>query len=127
MSQKSQHSGDDISPRDIRVGSFRRVRSGTRPGSKAGSHAQQQSVDGAAVGKRNSSDPSFKVGGSLDVPRRQSSLSVFRSTSLGYEDDDGNVYYSTARPEWGFDQIAMESDSESDLEFFDAKGNVTVY
>ena len=120
-SQKSQASGN-ASPRDIRVGSFRRVRSGTRPSSKTSSHTHQQSTDSAGVGKSISFEPGFSTG-TLDIPRRHSSLSVFRSTSLGYEDDEGNVYYSSARPEWGFDQIAMESDSESDLEFFDAKGN----
>ena len=46
-------------------------------------------------------------------------LSQFNDSS-----DDDSMY--STRPEWGFDQIAMHSDSGSDPEFFDAKGRCSV-
>lgn len=125
-SHKSQVSVDyNTPPEEIRVGSFRRVRSGTRPvvGSKVNSLSRQ----GSGGGAKRVSEPNLRVGGSLDLQRRKSNLSVHRSVSAGYEtDDEGNMYYSTSRPEWGFDQIAMHSDDDSDLEFFDAKGAVVL-
>ena len=123
-SLRSQSSGDNGYNTPIggerRVGSIRRVRSNTRPNSKIGAHSRQ----GSDISTRKASDGILRVGsGSLDAQRRKGSMTMFRTTSMGYEsDDEGNVYYSTARPEWGFDQIAMQSDSDSDLEFFDAKG-----
>lgn len=58
---------------------------------------------------------------SSDMPRQSShlQLSQFNDSS-----DDDSMY--STRPEWGFDQIAMHSDSGSDPEFFDAKGRCCV-
>lgn len=58
---------------------------------------------------------------SSDMPRQTShlQLSQFNDSS-----DDDSMY--STRPEWGFDQIAMHSDSGSDPEFFDAKGRCCV-
>lgn len=123
MSLRSQSSFDkssyNTSPRETRIGSFRRVKSGTRPSSKVASLSRQ----GSDSSSRKSSDPNLRVSSSLDIQQKRSSLTVFRTMSTGYvSDDEGHVYYSTSRPEWGFDQIAMDTDSDSDLEFFDAKG-----
>ena len=120
ISQSSGDNGYSTPPRERRVGSIRRVRSGGRSNPKIGTHSRQ----GSDISVRKGSEGVLRVGsGSLDVQRRKSSLSMFRTVSTGYEtEDEGNVYYSTSRPEWGFDQIAMQSDSDSDLEFFDAKG-----
>ena len=125
-SLRSQSSGDNgyntPTGGERRVGSFRRVRSGARPNSKMAAHSHQGSD--INMRKGSSDDRIMRVGsGSFDAQRRKASMTVLRTVSIGYEsDDEGNVYYSTSRPEWGFDQIAMQSDSDSDLEFFDAKG-----
>lgn len=129
VSLRSQGSGDNgyntPTGGERRVGSFRRVLSGTRPNTKIGPHSHQGSD--SSMGKGSSGGRILRVGsGSLDAQRRKASMTVLRTVSMGYEsDDEGNVYYSTSRPEWGFDQIAMQSDSDSDLEFFDAKGQCT--
>ena len=118
-SQNSMDNGYSTPPGERMVGSFKRVRSGTRPGSMTGNHSRQSSD----ISVRKTSDGNLLMGSSLEVQRRKSSLTVYRTISTGYEtEDEGNIYYSTSRPEWGFDQIAMQSDSDSDLEFFDAKG-----
>ena len=125
-SLRSQSSGDNgyntPTGGERRVGSFRRVRSGTRPNSKIGAHSRQGSD--ISMRKGSSDGRILRVGsGTFDAQRRKASMTMLRTVSIGYEsDDEGNVYYSTSRPEWGFDQIAMQSDSDSDLEFFDAKG-----
>ena len=106
-----------------RVGSFRRVRSGTRPNSKIGTQSHPGSDNSMRKGSMEDRILRVGSGGSFDAQRRKASMTVLSTMSTGYEsDDEGNVYYSTSRPEWGFDQIAMQSDSDSDLEFFDAKG-----
>ena len=122
ISQNSGENGYSTPPGERRLvgGSFRRVRSGgKRPVSMVTSHSLQSSESGS----RKGSEANLRLGGSLDT--RKTSLTVYRTVSIGYEtEDEGNVYYSTSRPGWGFDQIAMDSDSDSELEFFDAKGNV---
>ena len=102
---------------DKRVGSFS---SGTR--SRVGSKISL-SRQGSESGTKRLSQANLKVSTSFDYQHKRTSLAVYRTVSMGYEtEDEGNVYYSVSRPEWGFDQIAMDSDSESDLEYFDAKG-----
>jgi hypothetical protein len=126
-SLRSQSSGDNgyntPTGGDRRVGSFRRVRSGTRPNSKIGAHSHPGSDNSMRKGPADDRILRVGSGGSFDAQRRKASMTVLQTVSMGYEsDDEGNMYYSTPRPEWGFDQIAMHSDSDSDLEFFDAKG-----
>lgn len=121
-SQTSGENGYSTPTGGRRVGSFRRVHSG---GSKTNPKLGAQSRQGSNASLRKGSEGVLRVGsgGSVDAHRSKGSVSLFRTVSTGYEtDDEGNVYYSTSRPGWGFDQIAMQSDSDSDLEFFDAKG-----
>ena len=96
--------------------------SGTRLGlgSKVSSLSRQGSAENGA---KRLSKAKLRVSTSFDYQHKRTSLAVYRTVSTGYEtEEEGNMYYSISRPEWGFDQIAMESDNESELDFFDAKG-----
>ena len=57
--------------------------------------------------------------------RSEAVLPMSRSHSKVEGDSDGESMYS-ARPEWALDRIAI-SDSDSELEFFDARGELTPY
>lgn len=88
-----------------------------------GSKVSSLSRQGSESGIKKLSKTKLIVSTSTDYQHKRTSLAVYKTVSTGYEtEEEGNVYYSISRPEWGFDQIAMESDDESDLEFFDAKG-----
>ena len=65
--------------------------------------------------QRRSSDIAAAGGGEGDMTSRSSTLHL-----SGYDSDNESMY--SARPECGLDQIASLGEEESDLEFFDARG-----
>lgn len=87
-------------------GSVRSTRSGT---------AMRRISSGNTDGPRKGSGT--EIG---ELPHSQAGSLLHMSQ---YHDSDDESMYST-RPEWGLDQIAMPSDSDSELEFFDAKGRL---
>ena len=92
---------------------------------RGGSSRRRKGRDAHNPLRRKQSDASVRaVARGMDAATtglKQSDSPAHRLSQYADSDDEDSMY--STRPEWALDQIAMESDSGSDLEFFDAKGD----